>query len=45
MESKNLPFQVDVINVIKLLVLGEEDKSSNCEQNFNYLLYCNTHGN
>ena len=41
MELKNLPFQVDVINVMKLLVLGEEDKILNCGQNLTYLLYCN----
>ena len=29
MEKKNLPFQVDIINVIKLLVLGEDNKSFN----------------
>ena len=27
---------------MKLLVLGEEDKGLNFEQNFNHLLYCNT---
>ena len=29
MEVKNLPFQVDIINVLKLLVLGEDNKSFN----------------
>ena len=29
MEVKNLPFQVDIINVMKLLVLGEDNKSFN----------------
>ena len=29
MEVKNLPFQVDIINVMKLLVLGEDKKSFN----------------
>ena len=28
-EVKNLPFQVDIINVMKLLVLGEDNKSFN----------------
>ena len=29
MEVKNLPFQVDIINVMKLLVTGEDKKSFN----------------
>ena len=29
MEVKNLPFQVDIINIMKLLVLGEDKKSFN----------------
>ena len=29
MEVKNLLFQVDIINVMKLLVLGEDNKSFN----------------
>ena len=29
MEVKNLPFQVDIINIMKLLVLGEDNKSFN----------------
>ena len=29
MELKNLPFQVDIINVMKLLVLGEDNESFN----------------
>ena len=29
MEVKDLPFQVDIINVMKLLVLGEDNKSFN----------------
>ena len=29
MEVKNLPFQVDIIKVMKLLVLGEDNKSFN----------------
>ena len=29
MEVKNLPFQVDIINVMKLLVLDEDNKSFN----------------
>ena len=29
MELKNLPFQVDIVNVMKLLVLGEDNKSFN----------------
>ena len=29
MEVKNLPFKVDIINVMKLLVLGEDNKSFN----------------
>ena len=41
MELKNLPFRVDAINVMKLLVLREEDNGLNCEQNFNYFMYCN----
>ena len=28
MEVKNLPFQVDIINVMKLLVIGEDKKVS-----------------
>ena len=35
MEVKNLPFQVDVIGVMKLSVLGEVNKS------FSYLMYYN----
>ena len=30
-ELKKIPFQVDVINLVKLLILGEEDKSLNSE--------------
>ena len=40
-ELKNLPFQFLVINVMKLLVLSEEDRGLNCEKNFNYILYFN----
>ena len=29
-ELKNLIFQVDVVNVMKLLLLGEEDKILTC---------------
>ena len=29
MEVKNLPFQVGIINVMKLLLLGEDKKSFN----------------
>ena len=35
-------FQVDVINELKLLAAGEEDKSLKSRENYIYLLYCNS---
>ena len=40
MKLKNLPFQVNVINEIKQLVLGEKDKSLSCYLN-SIISYCN----
>ena len=34
-------FEVDVINELKLLALGEEDKSLESRENYIYLLYSN----
>ena len=34
-------FHVDVINKLKLLAPGEEDKSLKSRENYIYLLYCN----
>ena len=39
-ELKSLPSQIGVRNEMKLFVLGEKDRNLNCEQSFNYLLYC-----
>ena len=36
LKVNNLPVQVDVMNKLKLLALGEEDKSLDCTENFNY---------